>query len=288
MESPEWQQLYVNAEHDSAVGVVTLGREAYNWDVDTELNRALDWLLGEGIRRVILTSDFHLASQLVGADTAEFFPALKDEEAGYRVSHTWSRTARRLHRDFERTVGLVPGKRCLGGMLELMLHCHVVVATDDASLGFPEVTLPVVPGMEGCHWPFRKASRESWPRLLDLLLSGRPVRASEAEGWLIDRAVPLEEALGLAWAVASGGEHDVPARPVEEGAVSADDIPTFADAGPGSPEGRRAIYETVFTSLEKPLDEALEIQSRRSAAFMVTKACRSGAVGKARQRILGG
>jgi 3-hydroxyacyl-CoA dehydrogenase len=42
METPEWQQLYVNAEHDGTVGVVTISRESYNSDVDAELNRALD------------------------------------------------------------------------------------------------------------------------------------------------------------------------------------------------------------------------------------------------------
>jgi 3-hydroxyacyl-CoA dehydrogenase len=47
MEAPEWQQLYVNAEHDGRVGVVTISRESYNWDVDRELNRALDWLRTE-------------------------------------------------------------------------------------------------------------------------------------------------------------------------------------------------------------------------------------------------
>ena len=287
MVSPEWQQLYVNAEHDGTVGVVTVGRESYNWDVDAELNRALDWLRDEGIRRVILTSDFHLATQLVGADTAEFFPALEDEEEGYRVSNAWSRTARRLQEDFDVSVGFVQGKRCLGGMLELMLHCHVLVAEEDTSLGFPEVTLPVVPGMEGCHWPFRKAEREHWPRLLDLLLSGRPVAAKEAQGWLVDRAVPLEQALGLVWSIARGDEDAVAVRPFERGPLSTDDLPTFAAAGSGDPEGRRAIYETVFTCLEKSSDEALEAQSRRSAAFMVTKACRSGVVGKAKRRIEG-
>src|SRR4029079_9315381 len=116
---PGWQQLYVNAEHDGEIGIVTLGREAYNWDVDAELNRALDWLRAEGIERVILTGDFHLTTQLVGADTAEFFPALDDEAEGFRVSAAWSRTARRLHTDFRSSVGFLSGKRCLGGMLEL-------------------------------------------------------------------------------------------------------------------------------------------------------------------------
>ena len=43
VEGAEGQQLYVNAEHNGKVGVITLSREAYNWDVDAELNRAIDW-----------------------------------------------------------------------------------------------------------------------------------------------------------------------------------------------------------------------------------------------------
>ena len=69
---PEWQQLYVNAEHDGQVGVISLSRESYNSDVDIELNRAIDWLKAAKIDRVILSSDFHLSTQMVGADTSEF------------------------------------------------------------------------------------------------------------------------------------------------------------------------------------------------------------------------
>ncbi|UCG50738.1 MAG: hypothetical protein JSW58_11075, partial [Candidatus Latescibacterota bacterium] len=61
---PEWQQLYVNAEHDGNVGVITIGRESYNSDVNAELNRAIDWLKSHGIKRVIVTGDFHLSAQM--------------------------------------------------------------------------------------------------------------------------------------------------------------------------------------------------------------------------------
>ncbi|HXI03799.1 MAG TPA: hypothetical protein VNI57_11550, partial [Candidatus Saccharimonadales bacterium] len=206
MDAPEWSQLYVNAEHDGRVGVITLARESYNRDVDAELNRAIDWLRAAGIDRVILTGDFHLSTQHVGADTSEFFPALKDVDEGLRLSGTWSATARRLNDDFAVSVGFINGKRCLGGMLELMLHCHFVVAVDGASLGFPEVTLPVVPGMEGCHWPLRRTGRDRWDRIMTLLLSGVPVRAGDAAGWLIDAAGPLEKMLAVAWRTVRGDE----------------------------------------------------------------------------------
>jgi enoyl-CoA hydratase/carnithine racemase/3-hydroxyacyl-CoA dehydrogenase len=289
METPEWRQLYVNAEHDGKVGVVTISRESYNRDVDAELGRALDWLRAAGIGRVILTSDFHLSTQMVGADTSEFFPALDDEEEGVRIAASWSRTARRLAEEFEVSVGFVPGKRCLGGFLELMVHCHALVCLDDTQLGLPEVTLPVVPGMEGCHWTFRKCPPSAWPRLLELALTGRAVRGRDAVGWLVDFAGPMEEALAMTWRIASGdGDHPA-LRPFERGALAdiAAQLPALPPAGsPGAEAARAAILATIRAACAVPVEEALEVQARHSAGFMRTSACRSGRVGEERSRTL--
>jgi enoyl-CoA hydratase/carnithine racemase len=257
IETPEWQQLYVNAEHNGQVGVVTINRETYNWDVDRELNRALDWLKSEAIDNVIVTGDFHIATQMVGADTSDFYSALEN-------------------------VGFVNGKRCLGGFLELLVHCHYLVSVDDAQLGWPEVTLPVVPGMEGCHWPLRKANQDHWPKLLHLLLSGRPVKASNAVGWLVDYAGPLDDAIQAAWKVASGTDHALERRPVESGALAG--VPTDMRDLPAadSPEmetARVAIMECVQHACGSSLAEALEIQAKRSADFLASATCHDGAVG---------
>ena len=288
MDGPEGSQLYVNAEHDGHAGVVTLGRESYNWDVDAELNRALDWLRAEGIARVIVTGDFHISTQMVGADTSEFFPALDRVEEGLAITEGWSRTARRLHDDFEVSVAMVPGKRCLGGMAELLLHCHWVVAVDDARFGFPEVTLPVVPGMEGCHWPLRRTSGEGRTRVLEMLLTGRPVKAIDAVGWLVDHAAPLDDALRVAWSLASGGEGP-PRRPLEEGPLGGGLEPPAglpeAD-GPAVEAGRRAIMECVRAACGATLADALALQARLAAEFLAGEACRRGAVGAERARTM--
>ncbi len=284
MDSPEWRQLYVNAEHDGTVGVLTISRESYNSDVDLELNRAIDWLKTEGIDHVVLTGDFHLSTQMVGADTNDFFPALDNMEAGARISERWSRTARRLYDDFRISVGFINGKRCLGGFLELLMHCHYLVAVEDASLGMPEVTLPVVPGMEGCHWPFRKTGPEHWPKLLGLLLEGGTVRAEGAVGWLIDYAAPLDDALRMTWRIATGGEPGVPRRNVETRAVAGipREISGLAPAGDRAIEAaRRAIIASVAESSGSPLSEALPIQARHSAGFMSGSHCRQGMIGAA-------
>jgi enoyl-CoA hydratase/carnithine racemase/3-hydroxyacyl-CoA dehydrogenase len=282
IQGPEWQHLYVNAEHNDNVGVISIGRESYNKDVDSEMNRAIDWLKAEGINRVIVTGDFHLSTQMVGADTSNFFPALSDVEAGLRVSKNWSITARRLHNEFEISVGFINGKRCLGGFLELLMHCHFLVSIDDSDLGMPEVTLPVVPGMEGCHWPFRKALPEKWPKLMQLLLEGRMVKANDTLGWLVDYAGSLDESLKIAWEIVTDGDHGLSKRKVEENALAGmpREISGLSDAGDQATEAaRQAIFNTIQDSCGASLSEALDIQSRHSAEFMTTPYCRKGSIG---------
>lgn len=276
-----WTQLYVNAEHNGKAGVITISRESYNDDVDAELNRAIDWLLGQGIHRVILTGDFHLATQLVGADTLAFHPALSDEREGERISLAWSRTARRLHHDFRASVGFIHGKRCMGGMLELMMHCHQLVAVEDTLLAMPEVTIPVLPGMEGCHWPFRKADAEGRKKLLRLVLEGRPVKAADASGWLVDHAGTLENAVRTAWQVMEQDAAALKPRPFAEGPV---ETPDAAEAGLALVDGplkeaRAAIARCVAEACNAPVDLALTVQARHSAAFMTGSLCRKGRLG---------
>ena len=281
MGSPEWQQLYVNAEHNGSVGVITIARESYNSDVNLEMNRAIDWLKKEGIERVIVTGDFHLSTQLVGADTSDFFPALEKEEIGFNISKGWSQTARRFHNEFKVSVGFINGKRCLGGMLELLMHCHYLVSIDGADLGMPEVTLPVVPGMEGCHWPFRKARPGDWPRLLNLLLQGRPVKAKESVGWLVDYAGSLEDALKVTWKIVTDGDHGLELRKLQEGALKnvPKEVSGLTPGDAATEAARKAILQDVLSSCGTTVSEALEIQAKHSAGFMSGTYCQKGRVG---------
>ncbi len=275
----DWNQLYVNAEHDGEIGVITIARESYNWDVNDELNRAIDWLKSENIKRVILTSDFHLTTQLVGAETSDFYPALYDKEEGKRISMEWSKTARRLHNEFESSVGFMRGKRCLGGMLELFLHCHYVVATNDLQVGAPEVNLPVVPGMEMCHWTFRKAKVEDWSKIANMMISGKFIKAQKTCGWLVDFAGSEEDAIKAAWSMASGPQQR---RELKSSGMSIpkDIVSVTASGNKSLEQSRQAILNTIIDSCASSLSDALEIQSRHSAEFMTSKLCKDGVIGQ--------
>ncbi len=283
MDTPEWQQLYVNAEHDGTVGVITISRESYSDDVDVELGRAIDWLKGQSIDRVIVTGDFHMSTQMVGADTTNFAAGLSDAAEGARIAGGWSTTARRLNDEFSVSVGFVNGKRCMGGMLELLMHCHYLVADKGAAFGMPEVTLPVVPGMEGCHWPFRRVGSDSWDNLFGLLLNGGNVKAGDAVGWLIDAAAPMEEALQVAWNIASGGDHGVQKRPLETGAVAglpaAVEPSWLSTASAATDGGRKAIFGCIQQACAVPLADALDLQAKISGDYMAGKECNRGKIG---------
>lgn len=88
----------------------------------------------------------------------------------------------------------------LAGGAELALACDIRIASDDASLGFPEVKVGIFPGAGGVI---------RLPRLVgdgtarDLLFTGRTVSASEAHRiGLVDRLAPRDELANAAQEVA--------------------------------------------------------------------------------------
>jgi enoyl-CoA hydratase/carnithine racemase len=225
---------------------------------------------------------------MVGADTGDFFPALENVEEGERIAESWSRTARRLYNDFKISVGYINGKRCLGGFLELFMHCHYLVSVDDAKLGMPEVTLPVVPGMEGCHWSFRKVKKEDRTKLLKLLLEGEQVGAKDAVGWLIDYAGSHTEAIQIAWKIVTGKDHGLVKRYVNENALKeiSFDIKLQEPDNPGMEAARKAIIETIKNSCNVDLKEAITIQTKHSAEFMSSDVCKNGKIGAEFKRLM--
>ena len=73
----------------------------------------------------------------------------------------------------------------LGGGLEVALGCHYRVAVISASLGLPEVNLGLLPGASGTQ---RLPRLIGAARALDMMLSGKPVKAQQAlEDGLIDQ-----------------------------------------------------------------------------------------------------
>jgi enoyl-CoA hydratase len=81
----------------------------------------------------------------------------------------------------------------LGGGLELALSCDFIYASEDAQLGFPEVTLGIMPGFGGT---------QNLPRLIgpnraaEMIFTGRMLTAGKALAWgMVNELVPSGELL---------------------------------------------------------------------------------------------
>lgn len=288
LNSAEWQQLYVNAEHDGSNGFITISRESYNNDVNQELNRAVDWLHGEGIKNVVLTSDFHFSTQMVGADTTEFFAAINDSGIGEKISSDWSTTARRFYNEFEISIGFVSGKRCMGGMLELMMHCQYLIATDQVRFAMPEVTLPVIPGMEGCHWVLRKTDKNNRSKMLEMLLHGQQINANQANGFLVDFSGTMNDCLAMTKKILLEGEKVLPKRVVEGEAIHdiANDILKInLSEIPHVQAAQKEIADCVLAACATNVEDALLVQAKVSAKFMSGQLFRKGKIGSEYDKI---
>ncbi|MGI0132894.1 MAG: enoyl-CoA hydratase/isomerase family protein [Thermoplasmata archaeon] len=89
---------------------------------------------------------------------------------------------------------------CLGGGCEIALACDVVLASEEAVFGQPEINLGVMPGWGGTR---RLPRRIGAARARAWILTGRPARAQEAfeAGWVY-RVVPRADLLRDAFALA--------------------------------------------------------------------------------------
>jgi enoyl-CoA hydratase len=90
----------------------------------------------------------------------------------------------------------------LGGGCELAMMCDIILASDKAKFGQPEIKLGVIPGWGGSQ-RLTKAVGKS--KAMDLILTGRMMDAEEAErSGLVSRIVPADEL--MADAMKTAGE----------------------------------------------------------------------------------
>lgn len=187
-----------------------------------DLGRALDAVCANpNVAAVVLRSE--TSEPLVAGATVEFVRSIRfaqdAEDMARDVAERFDRLGR-LHGPalFHRSsasrpppsakntvdkpvVALVSGP-VLGAWLELSLACTAAIATSDpkTTLGFPEITLGLVPAANGL---LRVAERAGLGVALDLGISGRSVTPAEAlRLGLVDEVVPPAIAFSVALALA--------------------------------------------------------------------------------------
>ncbi|KQZ86202.1 enoyl-CoA hydratase [Microbacterium sp. Root166] len=171
------------------VGWITLDRphalNALNSQLVTEVADAAERLdADDGIGAIVITGSERAFA--AGADIAEM--AGKSSVA-MRLASPYA-ALERFARVRTPLIAAVAGY-ALGGGCELALMCDIILAADTASFGLPELTLGVIPGLGGTQ---RLTRAIGLPKAADMILTGRSLRAEEAErAGLVSRVVPAAE-----------------------------------------------------------------------------------------------
>jgi enoyl-CoA hydratase/carnithine racemase len=134
----------------------------------------------------------------------------------------------------------------LGGGCELALACDMIVASDTALFGQPEITLGIIPGGGGTQRLARVLGKQ---RAMEYVLTGRRFDAGMAMRWgIVNQVVGknrwLEEALEMARTVAE--RPPIAARLAKQAVLAAEE--TGLSAGL---ENERRLYELAMATEDR-------------------------------------
>ena len=163
---------------------------ALNMKLMEELVDALETLDKENdVRCIILTGNEKAFA--AGADIKEMADASAVEMLIRDQFARWDRI-RKIKKPL---IAAVSGF-ALGGGCELMMTCDIVIASETAKIGQPEINIGVMPGAGGTQRITRAVGKV---KAMELVLTGKMISAQEALQWgLINKVVPVEYYLQVA------------------------------------------------------------------------------------------
>ncbi len=227
----DFQNILVARE--GPVGIVTLNRpkqlNALSYDLIKELSLAMEAFdLEQEIMAIVLTGGEKVFA--AGADIKEMVDATPfDERVQGRMSYR-----DKINRISKPVIAAVSGY-ALGGGCELAMSCDLIIASETARFGQPEVNIGTIPGSGGTQRLTRTVGKY---RSMEMVLTGEFLSASDAERFgLVNKIVPaellLEEAKSIAMKIATK-----------------------------SPVSIRLAKEAILKSFNTPLDEGLEYERK--------------------------
>ena len=146
----------------------------------------------DGVRAVILTGAGEKAF-VAGADISEL--AQKTPITGKTTSERGQGVLSFIERFPKPVIAAINGF-ALGGGCEIALACHIRIASDNAQIGLPEVTLGIIPGYGGTQ---RMARLLGKGKALELICTGDRIPAAEAERiGLVNKVVPADQLMTVA------------------------------------------------------------------------------------------
>jgi len=164
-----------------------------------ELHKAFDALESDlNIKVIILTGSGEKAF-VAGADISEFAHFTTEEGA------TLAREGQEILFNFIENlatpvIAAINGF-ALGGGLELAMACHFRIASENAKMGLPEVSLGVIPGYGGTQ---RLPQLVGKGKAMEMIMTAGMISAEDAKNCgLVNHVTPQEELILLAEKIAS-------------------------------------------------------------------------------------
>lgn len=182
-------------EQKNSILFLTLNRShklnALNKALRTELHTALDAALNDSSIGSIIITGAGQRAFAAGADIAEF-EGLTAPEAEKLAAKAQTEIFDLIENSPKPIAAAINGY-ALGGGLELALACHIRLASANAVMGFPELSLGIIPGFGGTQ---RLTKLIGKGRALELILTSQSIHAAQAlEAGLINKISPPEKLL---------------------------------------------------------------------------------------------
>lgn len=233
--------------HDGFVATVQLHRpkvlNALNLELMVELVEALEELDADGdVRCIVLHGSERVFA--AGADISEMASASPTEMLRRDQFTRWDR----IRRVKTPIIAAVSGV-ALGGGCELAMICDMIVASETARFGQPEINIGVMPGAGGTQRLTRAVGKAL---AMEMVLTGRMISAAEAKSaGLINMIVPIEFYLEAALKLA----REVAARP---------------------PVATRLAKESVLKAFDTSVNDGLEFERKNFYLLFDTEDMKEG------------
>ena len=234
-------QSYIIVTRQDGYAIVQFNRpdvlNALNMKLMEELVDALESLDKDpGVRCIILTGNEKAFA--AGADIKEMADASAVEMLTRDQFARWDRI-----RKIKKPIIAAVSGFALGGGCELSMTCDMIIASETAKFGQPEINIGVMPGAGGTQRLTRAVGKA---KSMEMVLTGRMISADEALRWgLVNKVVPVEYYLeeAKAWAKEIASKPPVAVKLAKEAVLK-----SFDTTIEGGLEFERKNFYLLFAS----------------------------------------
>lgn len=239
--------ILVNPQIAPYVGHIQLNRpkelNALNLELMLEIKQALiDFDQNDTIRAIVISGNERAFA--AGADIKQMAGRNAIDMLKIDQFTTWDS----IRKTKKPIIAAVSGF-ALGGGCELAMICDMIIASETAQFGQPEISIGVMPGAGGTQRLTRIVGKA---KAMEMVLTGQFISAEEAKAYgLVNKIVPVEFYLSEAVKLAS----------------------TIAEK---SPIALQMAKESVLKAYEMPLQEALFFERKNFYMLFATEDQKEG------------